>query len=503
MGGTRAADRLTAAACTPGPGADQVQTSSTRQKAPTRRVKLTGGRVRDFYCPTDQKQAFLWDSLVPSLAVRATRGGSRAYVFQAKLRGEVVRITLGPVDSWSLDSADPARPGARQEARRLRTLVDRHLDPRVERAEQDRAAHAAKLQADLHETTVGDVWKEYVAARRDKWGARHLLDHERLADPGGRPALRGNRKTDPGALAALMPVRLVDLDADRVRAWLGPEVQSRPTQARLAFGALRAFVNWCADSTAYRGLVHADACTKRVAKSTLPKKGVKSDCLQREQLPAWFAAVRALPDPVVAAYLQALLLTGARREELATLTWPAVDFKWKVITIRDKVEGERQVPLTPYVAHLLGGLKAINEPPPNVAKLGPADGEHEAEWKPSPWVFFSSTAVGGRLVEPRTGHNRALAAGGLPHLTLHGLRRSFATLSEWVEVPAGVVAQIMGHKPSATAERHYKRRPIDLLRVWHDKIEAWTLKEAGIRFKPLKAERLLHLVAADTERRKA
>src|SRR5207244_8464689 len=81
-----------------------------------------------------------------------------------------------------------------------------------------------------------------------------VLDRQRLADPGGRPALRGKRKTDPGALAALMLVRLVDLDADRMRAWLGPEVQIRPTQARLAFGALRAFVNWCADSTAYRGL---------------------------------------------------------------------------------------------------------------------------------------------------------------------------------------------------------------------------------------------------------
>lgn len=40
-----------------------------------------------------------------------------------------------------------------------------------------------------------------------------------------------------------------------------------------------------------------------------------------------------------------------------------------------------------------------------------------------------------------------------------------------LEVPAGVVAQIMGHKPSATAEKHYKRRSLDLLRMWHVKIE--------------------------------
>jgi hypothetical protein len=38
----------------------------------------------------------------------------------------------------------------------------------------------------------------------------------------------------------------------------------------------------------------------------------------------------------------------------------------------------------------------------------------------------------------------------------------------------------MGHKPSALAEKHYRRRPLDLLRVWHSKIEAWILTEAGI-----------------------
>ena len=54
------------------------------------------------------------------------------------------------------------------------------------------------------------------------------------------------------------------------------------------------------------------------------------------------------------------------------------------------------------------------------------------------------------------------------------------TLAEWVECPVGVVAQIQGHKPSATAEKHYRRRPLDLLRMWHIKIEAWILEQAGI-----------------------
>jgi integrase len=83
---------------------------------------------------------------------------------------------------------------------------------------------------------------------------------------------------------------------------------------------------------------------------------------------------------------------------------------------------------------------------------------------------------------PRNQHVNACKVAAIDGLTLHGLRRSFKSLTEWLEIPAGVVAQLMGHKPSATAEKHYTVRPLDLLRVHHEKIEAWILEQAGINF---------------------
>lgn len=192
--------------------------------------------------------------------------------------------------------------------------------------------------------------------------------------------------------------------------------------------------------------------------------------------------MRHLP-PVQAAYLQALLLTGARREELAGLKWAEVDFQWKSLSIADKVdETGRIIPLTPYVAALLAVLKRRNETPPAKFRIltGKKVENDLMKWKPSPWVFSSPTAASGRIQEPRAAHTRALAAGGLPHFSIHGLRRSFGTLSERTEAPVGVVAQIMGHKPSAIAEKHYRRRPLDLLRMWHSKIEGWILEQADI-----------------------
>ena len=85
---------------------------------------------------------------------------------------------------------------------------------------------------------------------------------------------------------------------------------------------------------------------------------------------------------------------------------------------------------------------------------------------------------------------------GIEGLTLHGLRRSFGSLAEWLEVPAGVVAQIQGHKPSATAEKHYRVRPLDLLRVHHEKIEAWVLEQAGVTFDRAAEPGRLRVVAA-------
>lgn len=42
-----------------------------------------------------------------------------------------------------------------------------------------------------------------------------------------------------------------------------------------------------------------------------------------------------------------------------------------------------------------------------------------------------------------------------------------SNLSEWVSAPYGLVKQIMGHRPTATDEKHDKDRLINLLRYWH------------------------------------
>ena len=335
----------------------------------------------------------------------------------------------------------------------------------------------------------------------------HYRDHVDKAKAGGLPSGRrggGKQKTKPGPLAALMPLALKDLDQATIEAWAANEGKTRASSARLAWRLLTVFLTWCAEQPEYAALLPArnPAKTKK-AREALGKAGVKKDVLQRGQLAAWFAAVQQLQSPVISACLQMMLLTGARPGEVLALRWEDINTKWKGINIRDKVEGEREIPATPYMLHLLAGLprrnewvfsstRKLNMSEKNVTRR---EAKSAKRGKPAPVGEVLETSATGRISEPNTPHTRACRAAGLDGLTLHGLRRSFKSLTEWLEVPVGAVAQIQGHKPSATAEKHYTVRPLELLRLHHEKIEAWILEQAGIVFDHKAAPGKLRVVA--------
>ncbi|OIQ92415.1 phage integrase family protein [mine drainage metagenome] len=451
-----------------------MTTVSHTSKVKDVKKNFTADVIATYQCKAGKSQTIYWDAKTTGLGLRVTSTGAKSYIFETSLNNKTLRITIGDIRTYSIKAAQV-------EATNLKAMTDKGIDPRQVKADQiasDEAKAqamkneaAAKLIQDKHETlTLGMVWPLYIEARRKRWSEWSIRDHENIARVGGEKKIRGKGLTEDAPLASLLDVKLSELTGICIAEWLAKEAETRPTRAALAFRLLSVFINWCDSQSEYAGLVPSGACKAQQVRDEMPSKNTKEgDCLQREQLAPWFKAIREVSNPVLSAYLQSLLLTGARRRELSALQWADVDFQWLSMTIRDKVEGERTIPLTPYVAYLLAALPRRNE-----------------------WVFSSPTSANGQIAEPTPAHKRALLNAGLPDLTLHGLRRSFGSLAEWTETPAGVVAQVMGHKPSAIAEKHYRRRPLDLLRMWHVKIEAWILEQAEIKFEPVKAG--LHVV---------
>lgn len=437
----------------------------------SKRVNFTADRINRFTCEPGKHHTIHWDADTSGLGLRVTAKGARSFVFETRLHGKTLRTTIGSTKDWDIKQA-------RTEARNLKVLTDQGIDPRKLKAEQKAQSVREAVEDKRRELLVGDAWGEYLKNPPKKngkpWGAKHLADHLHLSQAGGEPKKRGKGLTVQGPLYPLLAMRMADVTAVVLKDWQAREAEARPTSARKAYELFRAFWRWCAARDEYAGLATLDVVESRTVRDEVPARNSKRfDVLERSQLPAWFAAVSKLNNPCISAYLQGLLLTGARREELAALRWADVDFQWKVIWLKDKVQAEgRKIPLTPYLATLLESLPRRNE-----------------------WVFSSpASKKTGRIQEPRIPHNRALDAAGLPHVSLHGLRRTFATLAEWVEMPRGVVAQIMGHAPNATAERHYINRPLDLLAVWHEKYEAWILKEAKVPFKASKEAKRLKVI---------
>ena len=167
-----------------------------------------------------------------------------------------------------------------------------------------------------------------------------------------------------------------------------------------------------------------------------------------------------------------LRLPLTRRGELIALKWSDVDFKAKTVWLKDKIKTEgRYIPLNLYMEQLIDSLPRRNE-----------------------YVFSSLEAKDGFITEPRIAHNQAIAIAGIPHLSIHGLRRSFASLFIWAEQPDGAGARIQGHAPQSIRDIHYLDIPIELLAKWHDGYVAWILTEAGIPF-PVEGSKKLKLVS--------
>lgn len=423
--------------------------------ATTNRIRLTAGRVDSFTCPPGKSQSFLWDTDAPSLQVRVTPTGRKTYAFEARLNGGTIRVPIGTTQEWTLGDA-------RKRANELKQLVDNGQDPREVRQQQQQALEERRREQAAQALTVGDVWPVYLTEgrpkRKDAFKPRYLDDMRKMAAPGGQPKARGQGVTRPGPLYPLMALPLASINSEVLEAWYYRESLTGRYQATRAVMMFSGFLRWCSIHPDYKGLVDRNAANTEAIKTNMPKSNThRTDVLEAAQVPYWWQSVVKLNNPVANTYLRALLLTGARREEMAALTWANVDFQWRKLTIADKEDATRTIPLTPYLAQMLAALPRVG-----------------------PYVF-AGTGKTGHITDARNSHTKALQDAGIGHLTLHGLRRSFATLGEASGAPEGAIAQTMGHKPSAVADG-YKPRSIDALRPFLEHIESYILQLAGVQF---------------------
>jgi integrase len=404
---------------------------------------LTDQRIERATCPAGKTQHFIRDGRVPGLALRVTASGSRAFVFEGRVPGQksAARVTLG--DARVMPLAD-----ARERAMLMAAAVERGDDFRSMMRSTTRSSSTA---ATGQGQTLGELWAVYLRdgtpRKKQSFKPRYRLDLERLI-AGPAPKTRGKGMTLGGALHPLSDVPVAQLDEATLLAWFGKQVKDRPAEARRALTALKGLERWCSDQPELRGVVDLAAVRARSLGNRVVPATSRTDGIEDEHLPGVWRALDADSNRPAAVLIQALILTGARREEMAALKWSDCDLRARFITINDKVTTKRTIPIGLRLAGMLDALPRV-------------DG--------NPHVFTAASKTG-RVMEPSSNLERALGKASAPHCCVHGLRRTFLRATDSAAIPESAARQIAGHA-AASVHHKYKLRPPEGLRPFVESLE--------------------------------
>ena len=358
-------------------------------------ARLTDAIVKRLPAPADGN-AITYDADVKGFGARVTAAGNRAFVLGYRTRaGRQRRYTIGSFPDWQTTAA-------REEARRLKRLIDAGGDPLGEIA----AERGAATVDDLIERFLA----EHVSRKRSHTQVGYRVAIERYI----RPALGRMKVT---------AVDWGDLDAlHRKITKAGHTTQAN----RVAATASKMF------ALAIKWRMRTDN----------PAKGIERNSEQRRKRYTSAAELKRLTDALdthadrqAADIFSLCMLTGCRVGEAMAARWDDIDLpagKWIKPGSTTKQKTDHEVPLSAAAKHLLAERRRRTN---------------------GAWVFPADSRPGHRVAVQKSW--RALCkAAKVSGLRIHDLRHSFASqlVSSGASLP--LVGSLLGHSNPATTHRY-------------------------------------------------
>lgn len=360
--------------------------------------------------PPAEGRLEVWDTRVSGLVLRLTSGGAATWGVRLRTRdGKRTRPSLG---AWPALGLKDARKRA------LATIaeVQGGGDPVAARrqAREERRAREA-------EATVAARLAEWQAARAARWSDRHAREVARIAEREiepklGKRALRATARADWTGLVA----------AKRTAA---------PAMAAAMYRVVSAFLG----HAEAEGWIETALLPRKGAQRLAPAPDARQRVLTDDELAAvWRAS--AAEAPKCRAFVRLLILTGCRREEVASIATGEVDLAaglWRLPGERSKNGQGRELPLGPLA---LAELRAV----------WPEHGEEAgADWR-----------LLGRVGDPFRGFSKLKArvdrASIVADWTWHDLRRTCRTGLARLGVDRLHAERAIGHVSGQSAlERVY------------------------------------------------
>jgi integrase len=343
------------------------------------------------------KRYDIMDSEVRGFGLRVSGTGQKTFILIARYPGSPnpTRRALGEYPSLSLERA-------RERARHWRDLLRQGSDPK---AEEERLR---RLELRKQQTTFAAVADDYL--ERHVKGQRRASDSEReirkelIAHWGERPIASITRED---------VVHLVDAVIRRPAPYL----------AHIVLGHARSLFNWAINRGTY-GL-ETSPCDRIKPAALIGPKQPRQRTLSDAELAALWHGSEKLGYPF-GPFFQLLMLTGARRSEVAGARWSEFDLTKKIWTVppeRFKSNASHLVPLSDAAIAIIEAL-------PHFTK-----GEH----------LFTTTCGEKPITAISDGKARIDKLMASPPWVVHDIRRTVRTRLASLRIPDMVAEMIIGH----------------------------------------------------------
>jgi integrase len=341
-----------------------------------------------------------FDASFGGLALRVSDGGHKSWSLHFRIGGRLRRYTIGTYPA--IKPAD-ARRRAQHALDRLRDGIDP--------IEEKRAGRLASPARNL-----GELVRDYLERKKRNVAANtyrvtsHTFDRDILPIL-GRMSIKTITRADVNHVIDEVLARGSDVHANRVLA------------------RLRAFFNWAVE----RGEV---AASPLVGMKLPTKERPRDRVLSDDEMRWLWKACEAVEFPF-GPLTKLLLLTAQRRNEVAGMEWPEVDFKNRTwIEPREKTKNDRthEVQLSGPAIELLRSIPRISE---NFIFTSsgekPVSGFSHAKRRLDQAMLAAKRDELGADCDP------------IPHWTLHDLRRTGATGMARLNFLPHFVDKILNH----------------------------------------------------------
>jgi len=282
---------------------------------------------------------------------QARPGGKQIVIADTDVRGLQMRASAGGVVAWSLVKR-PARSRklarfpigrypivglaeARDRARDLLREIGNGVDPRVRKAEQARAAE--KAEAGTFAAVAERFIIRHVKTKRSAKRIEQLIRREFIPRWGERP--------------------ITSIESDDILEMI-EEILDRGHReaAHTAFAYIKKLFRWA--------IVHGRAGLKHSPAHHISARELIGTRSKRKRVLAPHEIALVWRAAIMVPYIRLLLLTGARRCELANAPWAEFDLDaaggviWTLPDTRTKMGLDAVLPLSPLTVQMLRNLPA-------------------------------------------------------------------------------------------------------------------------------------------------